>query len=106
MLLTLRRAKALEVAELVTLVQETPPHFQPSLWTMTWQRLIAAGLGQILLLEHNDHPIGGLGFVVLPNHHYSRLTAMVTFIYVQPGYRSVRATRRLLCEFKRQVRKL
>lgn len=53
----------------------------------TYEKLVGAGGCHILMLEKNGLLIGALGFIIFPDLHDGKLTAVETFWFVDPKQR-------------------
>jgi GNAT superfamily N-acetyltransferase len=54
----------------------------------TYRELIKKGIGQVFLLFDGETLMGGLGCIKSPDLHSGELTAIETFWYVAPEYRT------------------
>ena len=109
---TVRQAILSDVQLLIPIAKEFfleshyPGTFQPESWSRTWQGLLEAGWGKILLVETNANLIGGLGFTLMPDHCTGDLTANELFLYVTKDQRGGWALLRLLRAYRAQVDEL
>ena len=92
--MVIRLASQQELPLLVPLAQmffeesSYPGRFQPERWQQTWTFLLEHQLGKILLaVEAGERIVGGLGFMVTPDHCTGDLTSTETFLYIQPESR-------------------